>query len=314
MIILAIGQYGNVSCKFKLEAFSMKHTFESAQPLTFYADYDPESNSLYYGSGKLFMHLESKERGSEAVLIAYGKKSKAYSSEVQKRFRLDDDMERIYKGIAKDSHVTEAIARYYGMRLTINDPWETTLCFIISQFNNVKRIRLIVRNIVERFGNVVYDNGKLAIKSFPTSEELKGATDSELRALGTGFRSKYITSAAAFCTDNINLYKLSANNYEKLKSRLMEIDGVGEKVADCIALMGYGNLSAFPTDVWIKRTMEKLYFDGKEVKPRDIHEFAKDYWGKYAGYAQQYLFHNARTYRDEKQKVERSKKAVRQQA
>ena len=90
--------------------------------------------------------------------------------------------------------------------------------------------------------------------------------------------------------------------------------GVGEKVADCIALMGYGNLSAFPTDVWIKRTMEKLYFDGKKVKPRDIHEFAKDYWGPYAGYAQQYLFHNARTYREDKQKAEKGKSSAGQQA
>ncbi len=311
---MAIAQYGNVSCEFKLEAFSMKHTFESAQPLTFYADYDPKANSLSYGAGKLFMRLESKERNSKAVLKVYGKRSKAYSLEVYKRFRLDDNMDKIYKAIAKDSQVSEAIARYYGMRLTLNDPWETTLCFIISQFNNVKRIRLIVSNIVERFGNVVYSDGKITVKSFPTSEELKNATDSELRALGTGFRSKYITSAAAFCTDNINLYKLNANNYEKLKSRLMEIDGVGEKVADCIALMGYGNLSAFPTDVWIKRTMEKLYFDGKKVKPRDIHEFAKDYWGPYAGYAQQYLFHNARTYRENKQKAEKGKSSAWQQA
>ncbi len=311
---MAIAEYGNVSSEFKLEAFSMRHTFESAQPLTFYADYNPKFNSLSYGAGKLFMRLESKEYGSEAVLRVYGKKSRVYSSEAHKRLRLDDDMKKIYKKIAKDSHVSEAIARYYGMRLTLNDPWETTLCFIISQFNNVKRIRLIVSNIVERFGSVVYSDNKLTVKSFPTSEELKNATDSELRALGTGFRSKYITSAAAFCTDSIDLYKLSPNNYDKLKSKLMEIDGVGEKVADCIALMGYGNLEAFPTDVWIKRTMEKLYFDGKKVKPRDIHEFAKDYWGPYAGYAQQYLFHNARTYREDKQKVEKGKKAVRQQA
>ncbi|MEM0154932.1 MAG: DNA glycosylase [Methanothrix sp.] len=311
---MAIAQYSNVSSEFRLEAFSMRHTFESAQPLTFYAEYDQKANSLLYGSGKLFMHLESEEYGSEAVLKVYGTNSKAYSSEAHKRFRLDDDMKKIYKKIAKDTHVSEAITRYYGMRLTLNDPWETTLCFIISQFNNVKRIRLIVSNIVERFGDVVYSDGKLTIKSFPTSEKLKNATDSELRALGTGFRSKYITSAAAFCTDNMDLYKLSPNNYDKLKSRLMEIDGVGDKVADCIALMGYGNLRAFPTDVWIKRTMEKLYFDGKKVKTMDIHEFAKDYWGPYAGYAQQYLFHNARTYKPEKQKVEKITKTVRQHA
>jgi N-glycosylase/DNA lyase len=278
--------------------FSLVHTFESAQPLTFYADYLRESNSITYGSGNLCINLKSHESEYNARLELLNGSSKRYYAEVEKRFRLADDMGRIYKKISIDSHVEKAIERYKGMRLTLNDPWETTVCFIISQFNNVKRIRLIVRNIVERFGDEIDCNDSLSVKSFPDSEKLMEATDSELRALGTGFRSKYLKSAAEFCTNNMDLYKLNPKNYEKLKAKLMEIDGVGEKVADCIALMGYGNLNAFPTDVWIKRTMEKLYFDGKKVKPRDIHEFAKDYWGAYAGYAQQYLFHSARTYRE----------------
>jgi N-glycosylase/DNA lyase len=283
--------------------FNLLYTFESAQPLTFYADYDYSSNSITYAAGELCIKLSSEEKDCDAELKLIGKPKQSHINEVSKRFRLSDDMEKIYKKISIDGHVEEAIKRYNGMRLTLNDPWETTLCFIISQFNNVKRIRLIVSNIVERFGEEAQCYDGSVIKSFPSSERLMEATDSELRALGTGFRSKYIRSAAEFCTNNMDLYKLNPKNYEKLKSRLMEIDGVGEKVADCIALMGYGNLEAFPTDVWIKRTMEKLYFDGKKVKIRDIHEFAKDYWGKYAGYAQQYLFHNARTYKVEKSKL-----------
>lgn len=277
-------------------AFSLQHTFESAQPLTFSADYEKSSNSLAYASGSLFVQISSSESMGNAKISIINGNSQKSEKDIQKRFRLGDDMEKIYKRISLDTNMDYAIKRYYGMRLTINDPWETTVCFIISQFNNVKRIRLIVRNIMQRFGDVVGKVGDNEIYSFPDSKTLMEASDSELRALGTGFRSKYLVNAARFCTDNINLYKLNPNNYEKLKSRLMEIDGVGEKVADCIALMGYGNLEAFPTDVWIKRTMERLYFDSKKVKPKEIHEFAEDYWGKYAGYAQQYLFHNARMY------------------
>jgi len=281
----------------KIKDFSMLHTFESAQPLTFYADYNKDKNTIKYASasGKLAMLVDLKEDGNTATMSAYGSDGEALYSELKTRFRLKDNMQKIYKSIDKDENISKAISRYRGMRLTINDPWETTLCFIISQFNNVKRIRLIVKNIVDRFGSALECSDGSVINTFPTSRQIMQATDAELRRLGTGFRSKYITSAAEFCTNNMDLYKLSPNNYEKLKSRLMEIDGVGEKVADCIALMGYGNLNAFPTDVWIKRTMEKLYFDGKKTRLFDIHEFAKDYWGKYAGYAQQYLFHDART-------------------
>ena len=131
-------------------------------------------------------------------------------------------------------------------------------------------------------------------KGFPQSRDLLGGSEKDFRMLGAGFRARYIKEAAEYCTYNLNLNKLPRHNYHKLKDNLMSIKGVGEKVSDCIALMGYGNLEAFPIDVWVKRTTEKLYFNGKKKKIREIQELAKDRWGKYRGYAQQYLFHSAR--------------------
>ena len=126
---------------------------------------------------------------------------------------------------------------------------------------------------------------------FPTSEELMGASEAQLRGIGLGFRAKYIKHAAEYCTNNIDLDRLGRKDYGLLKDSLMEINGVGDKVADCIALMGYGRLEAFPIDVWVKRTMEKVYFKRKDARRcQDIHEFAYDQWNRHRGYAQQYIF------------------------
>ena len=275
--------------------FSLKHTFESAQPLTFYADYNEISNTLTYPYSGLMinlMHSGSDEKGTLHIVSGRGNIAK---SEVRRRFRLEDDMQKIYKRINTDDHIAKAIESYKGMRLTLNDKWETTLVFIISQFNNVKRIRLITRNIVQKFGRDVHDSaGRVVAKSFPQSTDLMNGTEKEFASLGAGFRAKYIKKAAEFCTHNINLGKLPAHKYGKLKAELMQIDGVGDKVADCIALMGYGNLEAFPIDVHIKRTVEKIYFRGKKKSLKEIQEFAEKRWSGYQGYAQQYLFHNAR--------------------
>ncbi len=113
---------------------------------------------------------------------------------------------------------------------------------------------------------------------FPTSEELSKATVSQLRNCGLGFRAEYIKHAAEYCTNNMDLEQLGRKDYPLLKDSLMEIHGIGDKVADCIALMGYGRLEAFPIDVWVKRTMEKAYFGGKPKKIAEIHDFATEQW------------------------------------
>ena len=99
-------------------------------------------------------------------------------------------------------------------------------------------------------------------------------------------------SAAEMCTGSIDLKALNGKNYDTVKSSLMEINGVGEKVADCIALMGYGKMEAFPIDVWVKRTLENVYFKGRDKKISGLMEFAEDQWGANRGYAQQYIFWN----------------------
>lgn len=270
--------------------FNLRYTFECANPLTFFGDYNINDDSLVYPLDRTVIRV--KFTGSSKSGKLFISDGPTYSrKEVIARFRLNDDMKRIYENIMTDGFMKQAVERYEGMRVTYNDPWEATLCFIISQYNNVKRIRKITKNIVDRFGSSITDgNGRIIAKSFPSSSDIAEASVKELLACGAGFRAKYIKEAAEYCANNINLHKLERLNYCTLKDELMGISGVGEKVADCIALMGYGKLEAFPIDVWVKRTMEKIYFKGKSMKIKELHKFATEKFSPYCGYAQEYIF------------------------
>jgi N-glycosylase/DNA lyase len=274
--------------------FDLRHTFESANPLTFFGEYDHKSNTLAYPSGNSLIKVQFIGNCNKGKLLINGSDSRM-KKKVIARLRLNDDMEKIYGAIATDHFMKHAIEKYRGMHVTLNDPWETTVCFIISQYNNVKRIRKITRSIVDRFGlDITNEDGKVIARSFPNTADLAEATIKEFMECGAGFRAKYLKEAVEYCSDSVDLRKIGKLDYPSLKEELMEIKGVGEKVADCIALMGYGKLEAFPIDVWVKRTMERVYFKGKDIKIKDLRNFANERFGDYCGYAQQYLFWHGR--------------------
>ncbi len=276
----------------KVADFSLKHTFESAQPLTFYGHYNNASNTLTYANGQHILNVGFEGDVRRGRIVVASRYANAID-DVKKRFRLDDDIKNMYESVSTDAFMRNAIEKYHGMRVTLNDPWETTVCFIMSQFNNVKRIRRMVLNLVAAFGSEIKDdNDRVVGRSFPRSADLLKVTENDFKKIGAGFRAKYLVGAAQYCTYNLDLYKLNPNDYDGLKSELTEIFGVGDKVADCIALMGYGNMHAFPIDVWVKRTLEKFYFKGKKKTVGELHAFAEKRWGKYAGFAQQYLFYH----------------------
>ncbi len=267
----------------------IKHTLASGQPLTFLSDCDWKKNRFsYVDNGKKTTFKVSGTPKNLKLTLARGAPDSV--ERAIERFRLNDNLSSIYKKINTDKFMDSAILKYSGMRLTKNDPWETTICFITSQYSNIKRIRQNVRSIVSTFGTRTIDGSM----RFPTSEELSRVPERELRAIGLGFRANYIKHAADYCTNNMDLNRIGRKEYGLLKDSLMEINGVGDKVADCIALMGYGRLEAFPIDVWVKRAMEKTYFNGKNKRIQEIHDFASDQWGRHRGYAQQYIFHSSR--------------------
>lgn len=238
---------------------------------------------------------------------------------VKKYFSLDippEKMKKIYRMIAKDSIMKRAVKKYYGLRLIKQEPWYCTASFVCSSFSNIPRIEKIIKNIRERHG-IAIDKEK-GLYLFPSIDRLKKATPNDLRECGLGFRDRYLHQIANRTNKEWfdEIYKL---NYHEAKKRLIQLPGIGDKVADCILLFGYGKSEAFPIDVWIRRIMLKFYGDeirsfiekkrsedktikyrtGNKVKEnkitnKDILEFAVSKWKSNAGLAQQFLYMYAR--------------------
>ncbi len=276
---------------------NIRASIESGQPLTFHANYklDDGTERLDYVTQDGVIRLQRERARPDALLYSFAGNYTRSSArdEIASRFGLSHDMRRIYSRIRTDRFMDNAVSSLYGMRVTENHPWEATLCYLISQFNNIKRIRGIVRGMISRFGDTVEQDG-IAFKLFPSPERISKASINELMACGTGFRAKYIKNTARAFSENPGYAGMHGTEYGELKNRLMDLDGVGDKVADCILLFGYRKHMAFPIDVWIKRVVEEVYFDGRKQKISEIHGFADRKWGSYAGYAQQYLFESGR--------------------
>jgi len=202
--------------------------------------------------------------------------------EINDFFDLERDYGKIKEAYLKlgDIHIANACKYGGGIRILKQDVFETLITFIISQNNNIPRIKGITERLCETFGKKI-DGGF----AFPTPDDLKGITVDDLAPLRCGFRAKYIVDAVEkVCNGEIDLESLKVLNYEEAKAELMRIKGVGEKVANCVLLFGAGHLSAFPIDVWIKKTINHFYGD----------DFNPDMFGDSAGIAQQYLFYYAR--------------------
>lgn len=194
-------------------------------------------------------------------------------------FDLQTDYAALKSALCCDPVMAEATTYAPGIRVLRQNGWEALCTFIISQNNNIKRIRGIVERLCECFGEPV-DGGF----DFPTAERLSQTTLEDLAPLRSGFRAKYLLDAAKKISSGVvDLSAIPSMTYEEAQAHLRQINGVGPKVADCALLFGFYRLDAFPMDVWMKRAMATLYPDGL---PENILP--------YRGIAQQYLFHYAR--------------------
>lgn len=196
-------------------------------------------------------------------------------------FDLSLDYGKIRKEISAIHPILDEAAKYAsGIRILRQEPYEALCTFIISQNNNIKRIKGIVSRLCENFGDEIAEN----TYAFPTAQKMAELTVEELAPLRAGFRNRYLIDAAKkVACGEVDLEKCITADYEDAGKELMKITGVGVKVADCTLLFGMHRIEAFPVDVWMKRALEKL-FPGMT---------ANDF-GQYAGIAQQYIFHYSR--------------------
>ena len=181
--------------------------------------------------------------------------------------------------ISLDSRLKCAVDSIDGIRILNQEPWEALCSFIISQNNNIPRIKLIVSRLCENFGDKI-DGGY----TFPSADKIAALSVDDLAPLRSGFRAKYIIDAAQKVSlDEVKLEKMRTAPIDECRKELMTIKGVGPKVAECTLLYGLHRLEAFPIDVWMKKALSTL-FNG--ISPENL--------GQYAGIAQQYIFHYSR--------------------
>lgn len=192
------------------------------------------------------------------------------------------------------------IARKWdGLRILRQEPFETTISFMLSTANNIPRIMSLVEALCKRYGSPIE---RTDTKAFPTWEQLQWVTEQDLRDLGMGFRAKYIYQAIQdqavmeWLNGYDNLHTPRRSFDHDARRRLMKLNGVGEKVAKCIMLYGLGNMGAYPVDTWMKKVHERLYGG---VEPLWLWERSIDL----DGLLQMYLFYNERMMKDEGKKA-----------
>lgn len=249
-------------------------------------------NGYWYGivSGQV---IKIKQDDDTLRYKTYPFKQNTYL--IKRYFNLSISYPRIIRSINKDEYIARAIIKNYGLRILRQDPLECLISYIISINKNIPAISMLIDNLCKKYGKRIEFEGKV-FHAFPSIDTLKKLNLRDLKKLRIGFRAKYIKNAIAkISSKKIDLSLLEKLEYEKAKEELTKIKGVGEKVADCVLLFAYNKYEAFPIDRWIGRAMRKYYFRGKNVSNKAIREFAYKSFGKYPGYAQEFLYHYFRT-------------------
>jgi N-glycosylase/DNA lyase len=206
-------------------------------------------------------------------------------------FSLDLDLPAILSEIDRDPVIHRAIEECRGLRIIRQPPWECLVSYVIATFTNIPSIKRRITLLCREFGKEI-DSGSDALFSFPTPDALAKAEECEIRACSLGYRAPFICQVAqAIEKDPGWADAIRSLPYEEARAELMHYRGVGRKVADCVLLFGFERLEAVPVDVWIERILRQHYLKpGEKAGYEQIRRYAQEYFGPFAGYAQEYLF------------------------
>ncbi len=247
-----------------------------------------------YGAGWLGMIGEAAcyaEQRGETLLVPRGMEQIAAHY-----FALDHPLQKMRATFPSDQAMSTAAAACRGLRLVRQPAWECTATFITSAQKAVPHIAQISHTLRERFGRATEWNGE-RLFSYPAPSALAALEEKDLRACALGYRAKnLLRTARMIAGGEVDLAAVAQLGDAEAALELQRLAGVGPKVAACALLFGFERLAAFPIDVWIERVLRRIYFARKrKVTAKRLREFSATHFGPYAGYAQQYLFHHART-------------------
>ena len=255
-----------------------------------------ESNTWYGVINDTLIKMTQRQN-----IVTYSQFPDTKPTLIHHYFRFDDNLPTITKSLNKDAVIQKALLQLEGLRLVRQDPWECLISFICATFANIPRIKGMVHNLCQAFGQSITCNGYTE-HLFPSPQKLASASINQLLACNLGYRAKYVKGAASrILKGEVCLSDLRSTSYHEAKQELLCIEGVGQKVADCILLFSLEHLKAFPVDRWLQRILITQYPQYLSYKARnrkaltpqvykELSSFGQNYFGNYAGYAQEYLY------------------------
>jgi N-glycosylase/DNA lyase len=225
-----------------------------------------------------------------------GKDAQDAHATIKHYFALDHPLAEICASFPDDPMMNAARKFCRGLRIIRQPKWECLATFICSTRKKIAHIRQISKKLRERFGEP-RDLDDYVVYTFPSAACLARSSEKDLLACGLGYRAKNLLTTARLITKgDFDLERMAKLSDIDLRQKLWDLPGVRTKVANCVMLFAYERLRAFPIDVWIERVLRERYFPRqKKIKAQRLREFCETYFGEHGGYAQQYLFHHART-------------------
>ncbi|MFB6191313.1 MAG: DNA-3-methyladenine glycosylase [Candidatus Nanohaloarchaea archaeon] len=214
-------------------------------------------------------------------------------AEVEKALGLHHDLDSIFSTFPRDERIEKAREELYGLRIVRDEFFPCLISYLCSPQMRIPRIKQMHNDIAREYGETVDVDGRELLR-FPTPGELSRATEEELRDLGVGYRAPYIVRSTEMFRNGFDPGEVENMRYENAREELKKFHGVGDKVADCVALFSLGFTEAYPLDTWALKAVKKHYPGLHSERYGEASKNLREHFGEHAGYAQEYLFHAAR--------------------
>jgi N-glycosylase/DNA lyase len=283
------------------EPYSIVDTFECGQIFRFRPADTPD---IYYGPLEDRI-IKIRQKDTNTLEIT-SNNEKGLDKLVNHFFRVEDNYNEMVRAISIDELMKKIVNASQGLHLVLQNPFECNISYILSQCSNIKRIRGNLEQLSARFGkSVLFDSRQFYL--FPTRDALINVDEQTYRDMGFGYRAEYLEKFIKNYPNFLTHFSCSSDEFNQ---KLIDIRGVGQKVADCIQLFAYGDLDLFPIDTWMAKFMKKYYAKTEKISNKRLRELGQQLFGKWAGYAQEFIFNYARNHDIslDNKKIKKSKK------